>query len=222
MSDPSEAVVVGCILAGGLSTRLGGGDKALADCGGRSLLDRVIAAVAPQVGPLILNANGDPARFAHTGLAVVPDGLPDRPGPLAGILAALDWTAANVPEAAFVATVAADTPFFPAVLVEALADEVAGGSTIVTAASDAGRHPVFGLFPVALRDDLRTFLAAGTTRKVTAWIDRHPVATVRFPPLRLGDALVDPFFNVNTPADLDAARTIAALIESRAAEDPAP
>ncbi len=210
--------VVGCILAGGLSSRLGGGDKGLLDCGGETLLARVISRLAPQVGPLILNANGDPARFGAFGLPVVPDPLPDHPGPLAGILAALEWAAAYVPDAVFVATAAADTPFFPDVLVDALRDEAASSTAIVLAASEAGRHPTFGLFPVALAADLRAFLEAGETRKVTAWIDRHRAATVRFPPLRLGDSLIDPFFNVNTPADLDAARSIATLIASRDGE----
>lgn len=215
MFDPIDAPV-GCILAGGLSTRLGGGDKSLADCGGRPLLARVIDRFAPQVGPLIINANGNPARFSAFGRTVVPDTIAGHPGPLAGILAALDWTAENVPDASYVVTAAADTPFFPEILVEALRDQLSGPDMIVTAASEAGRHPVFGLFPMSLRADLRAFLAEGSTRKVTAWIDTHRVATVHFPPLRLADTVIDPFFNVNSPADLDVARSMAALMASRA------
>lgn len=217
MAHDGDAVV-GCILAGGRSSRFGGGDKCLTMLGATSLLGRVVATLAPQVGSLVLSANGDAARFAGYGLPVLPDGTGDFDGPLAGLLAALDHAAAARPDAAFVATVAADTPFFPDVLVDALLDEVAGRTGVAVAASESGRHPVFALVPVALRGDLRTFLAAGTTRKVGAFLDRHAPAVVRFPPLRLGDAVVDPFFNVNTRADLDAARTMAALIDSARTE----
>jgi len=217
MAHDGDAVV-GCILAGGRSSRFGGGDKCLAMLGGVSLLDRVAATLAPQVGAMVLSANGDPARFARHGLPVLPDGVGDFAGPLAGLLAALDYAAAERPDAAFVATVAADTPFFPDVLVDALLDEAAGRTTVAVAASESGRHPVFALVPVALREDLRAFLAAGATLKVGAFLDRHAPAVVRFPPLSLGDVLVDPFFNINTPADLDAARTVAALIDSARTE----
>jgi molybdenum cofactor guanylyltransferase/molybdopterin-guanine dinucleotide biosynthesis protein MobB len=216
VSFTSDAVV-GCILAGGQSSRMGGGDKGLKPLAGRSMLARVVDRLGAQTVALVLNANGDPARFADTGLPVVPDSVAGFAGPLAGVLAGLDWAAAHHPDAAFVATAAADTPFFPEVLVEALLDEAGSPHTVVLAASDEGRHPVFGLWPVALRDDLRVFLEKGETRKVLAWVDRHRNAVVKFPPLRAGDRLVDPFFNVNTPAELAEAEAIAAELEGEGA-----
>jgi molybdenum cofactor guanylyltransferase/molybdopterin-guanine dinucleotide biosynthesis protein MobB len=205
--------VVGCILAGGQSSRMGGGDKGLKTLAGRPMLARVVERLGAQTTALVLNANGDPARFSDFGLPVVPDSIEGFAGPLAGVLAGLDWAAENHPDAAFVATAAADTPFFPDVLVEALLDEAGSPETVVLAASDEGRHPVFGLWPVALRADLRAFLEKGETRKVLAWVDRHRNATVKFPPLRVGDGLVDPFFNVNTPAELAEAERIAAELD---------
>ncbi len=212
MVSPDQ--VVGCILAGGQSSRMGGGDKGLRPIAGRPMIARVAERLGEQVGAVVLNANGDPARFAGLRLPVVADPVEGFAGPLAGVLAGLDWAAEYRPEAVFVATAAADTPFFPDVLVDAMLDEAATADTVVLAASDEGRHPVFGLWPVALREDLRAFLARGETRKVLAWVERHPHATVRFPPLRAGDRLVDPFFNVNTPVELEEAERIAAEWEA--------
>ncbi|MCC5984159.1 MAG: molybdenum cofactor guanylyltransferase MobA [Rhodobacteraceae bacterium] len=197
---------VGVILAGGRATRMGGGDKGMLRLGGRRIIDHVIDRLGPQVGGLVLNANGDPGRFAGLALPVVADSLPDWPGPLAGVLAGLDWAAAQGAEA--VVSAAADTPFLPRDLVAGLR-AAAGPSGLALAASrDADgklwRHPTFGLWPVALRDDLRAALEGGL-RKVVVWTDRHGAGTAEF-----GVDGPDPFFNVNTPGDLAAAEALAA------------
>lgn len=188
----------GVILAGGLATRMGGGDKGLLTLGGQTLLARVIDRLSPQVAGLALNANGDPARFAETGLPVVADSIEGFAGPLAGVLAGLDWVAEQ--EGDTLVTAAADTPFFPCDLVPRLllAAEGMDRPLALAATPDAtrgtARHPTFGLWPVALRDDLRAALHGGL-RKVVQWTDRHYAATALFPD-------EDTFFNVNTPEDL--------------------
>ena len=197
---------LGVILAGGLATRMGGGDKALLPLGGQSLLARVIARLEPQVAGLALNANGDVSRFAGFGLPVVADSVEGFAGPLAGVLAGLDWAAELGADA--IVTVAADTPFFPCDLVPRLLMASEGmAAPLALAATPRGdadtrsmtagliRHPTFGLWPVALRDDLRAALQDGL-RKVVIWTDRHDGRLAEFP-----DA-GDPFFNVNTPDDL--------------------
>lgn len=188
----------GVILAGGRATRMGGGDKGLRMVGGRRLIDHVIDRLAPQCGGLAINANGDPARLAGFGLPVLPDSLADHPGPLAGVLAGLDWAAAL--GATAIVTAAADTPFFPTDLVARLRAG-AGPSGLCLAASpdETGRvqrHPTFGLWPVALRDDLRAALVGGL-RKIVIWTDAHGAGQVVF-----DSAPFDPFFNVNTPEDI--------------------
>ncbi len=194
---------IGVILAGGLARRLGGGDKALRTVGGRTVLAHLIERLTPQVVRLVLNANEDAARFGMTGLTVVPDDLPDRPGPLAGVLAGLDWAALNAPDVAWVVTVPGDGPFLPSDLVARLHAE-RGGATLACAASGGRTHPVVTLWPVGLRHDLRHVLVAEDMRKVGFYVSRHSPAIVEWP---VGDA--DPFFNVNTPADLaEADRTV--------------
>lgn len=188
---------LGVILAGGLATRMGGGDKALLDLGGRPMLAAVIDRLGPQVAGLALNANGEPARFAAFGLPVLPDTVSGYPGPLAGILAGLEWAAAE--GATHVVSAAADTPFLPRDLVARLT-AVADRAPIVLAETASGLHPTFGLWPVSLRDDLALALAEGT-RKVAAWAESRGAARVRF-----DDSSGDPFFNVNTPEDLEKAR----------------
>ena len=197
---------VGVNLAGGQARRMGGGDKGMLDLGGQAILAHVIDRLAPQVSELALNANGDPTRFNGFGLPVLTDSVTGFPGPLAGVLAGLDW--AQELGASHIVTVAADTPFFPADLVPRLllASEEDGKPIALAATPDPerglSRHPTFGLWPVALADDLRAALAGGI-RKVVAWTDRHGTATARFEVDRF-----DPFFTVNTPDDLDQARAL--------------
>lgn len=189
---------VGVILAGGLATRMGGGDKGLLALGGGTLLDQVIARLEPQVSRMALNANGDPERFAHLNMPVIADSVEGFAGPLAGVLSGLDWAASVGAES--IVTAAADTPFFPCDLVPRLqlAAEGMQHPLVLAATPDPergkARHPTFGLWPVALRDDLRQALQEGL-RKVVMWTDRHGGRIAMFPD-------EDAFFNVNTPDDL--------------------
>lgn len=189
---------LGVILAGGQATRMGGGDKGLRALGGQTLLARVEARLAPQVAALALNANGDPARFAALGLPVIADSVQGFAGPLAGVLAGLDWAAEQGAET--IVTAAADTPFFPCDLVPQLllAAEGMAHPLALAATPDPkrgrARHPTFGLWPVALRNDLRAALHGGL-RKVVLWTDTHGGREALF-------ADEDAFFNVNTPDDL--------------------
>lgn len=189
---------LGVILAGGQATRMGGGDKGLRALGGQTLLARVEARLAPQVAALALNANGDPARFAAFGLPVIADSVQGFAGPLAGVLAGLDWAAEQGAET--IVTAAADTPFFPCDLVPQLllAAEGMAHPLALAATPDPkrgrARHPTFGLWPVALRNDLRAALHGGL-RKVVLWTDTHGGREALF-------ADEDAFFNVNTPDDL--------------------
>ena len=199
--------IPGVLLAGGLARRMGGGDKPMRTIGGRTILERVIARLKPQCDELILNANGDPARFAAFGLSVIPDGVADFPGPLAGILASLDWAAANRPDVAFVLSAAADCPFLPRDLVarlyQALTEE---NAELAVAASDGQSHPVIGLWSVALREELRQALVVEDVRKIDRWTARYKLATVTWPTTPL-----DPFFNANTMDDIAAAERLAEL-----------
>ena len=202
MSHPT----LGLILAGGLARRMGGGDKARIRIGGVTILGRVLACLQPQCDRIIINANGDPARFADTGLPVVPDSVPDFAGPLAGILAGLDWAAARAPEVADIVSVPGDCPFLPVDLVERL--EVARAAEklpLACARSGDWRHPVVGLWPLALREDLRRALVEEDLHKIEVWTARHGVAIATWPAKP-----VDPFFNVNTPEDVVQAEHIAA------------
>lgn len=197
--------VAGVLLAGGQSRRMGGGDKGFRLLGGIPILDRVIERFRPQVGRMVINANGDPARFASTGLPVVADTIEDFAGPLAGVLAGLDWAAANAPAAIWIATVATDAPFIPRDLVARLVVATEEGAELVCAASHGRSHPVIGLWSVRLRDDLRRAVVEENIRKVDIWTQRHRLAVVDFAP-----DPVDPFFNVNTPEDLAAAERLVA------------
>jgi molybdopterin-guanine dinucleotide biosynthesis protein A len=188
---------LGLVLAGGLARRMGGGDKALLKIGNATILDRVLERFTPQCSRVILNANGDPSRFAFTGLPVVADNVPDFAGPLAGVLAGLDWAAAHMPDIAVVASVPGDCPFLPRDLVARLAAARAADQTpLACARSGEWRHPVVGLWPVALRADLRRALTDEGLHKIEMWTARHGVAIADWP-----NEPVDPFFNVNTPAD---------------------
>lgn len=199
------SVVAGVILAGGLSRRMGGGDKPLLSLAGKPMIGHVIDRLGPQCEAVAINANGDPKRFNSFGYPVFPDSIGDFSGPLAGVLSGMEWAAENG-NFTHVVTAAADTPFLPEDLVAKLL-EAAGGSqdTIVLASSNDRRHPVFGLWPVALRDDLRSWMQSTDTFKVLAWVDRHANAKVDFPMTRIGNEVVDPFFNANTPDDMERA-----------------
>lgn len=196
--------LAGVILAGGRSSRMGGGDKFLLDLHGRTILDHVVARMAPQVGTLALNLNGDPQRLAGIDLPVLPDTLPGHQGPLAGVLTALGW--ARSLGIGHVATAAADTPFLPVDLVRRLQHAVADGPQAIAIAMSGGRtHPVFCLWPTALHDDLARFLSSPGNRRVSAFVGAHPHAAVDF--TVAGGP--DPFFNVNTPQDLEEAERLA-------------
>lgn len=201
------ACIPAVLLAGGLARRMGGGDKPMRQIAGKTILERVIARLTPQCDGLVLNANGDPARFAAFGLPVIADTVKDFPGPLAGILAALDWAAANRPDVKFILSAAADCPFLPRDLVsrlyEALTEQ---NAQLAVAASGEQSHPVIGLWSVALRDELRHSLVVEDIRKIDRWTARYPLATVTWP-----TAPVDPFFNANTVEDIAEAERLAAL-----------
>jgi molybdopterin-guanine dinucleotide biosynthesis protein A len=185
---------------------MGGGDKARIRIGGMTILERVLARLAPQCSAIIINANGDPIRFADTGLVVVPDSVPDFAGPLAGILAALDWAAMQVPAMTDVISVPGDCPFLPRDLVPRLLQaRSAAGTPLACARSGEWRHPVVGIWQVALREDLREALIEEGLRKIETWTARHGVAVADWP----ADP-VDPFLNVNTPEDVVHAERIAA------------
>ena len=202
----AHPATLGLVLAGGLARRMGGGDKALLRIGGTTILDRVLARLRPQCTGVILNANGDPVRFAATGLPVVPDSVPDFAGPLAGILAGLDWAAAHAPDVGWVGSVPGDCPFLPRELFGQLhAAREAADMPLACAKSGDWRHPVVALWPVALREDLRRALIGEGLRKIEVWTERHGVALAEWP-----DSPVDPFFNVNTPEDARRAEEIAA------------
>jgi molybdenum cofactor guanylyltransferase len=202
--------VAGLLLAGGQSRRMGGGDKALRLLGGRTLLAHIVERLRPQVAALVLNANGDPARFAGFELPVVADEVPDFAGPLAGVLAGLDWVAAHRPDLSHVASVATDAPFLPKDLVARFVAALKEADADLACAASGGRaHPVFGLWPVRLKEDLRGALFAEGIRKVDLWTARHRLVTVSFP-----DRPVDPFFNANRPDDLEAAAALLGAIET--------
>lgn len=193
---------LGVILAGGQARRMGGGDKGLLPLAKGTLLSHVIARLSPQVADLALNANGDPARFDRYSLPVLADTVGDFPGPLAGVLAGLIW--AETTGASHIVTAAADTPFFPADLVpQLLLASETEQKPIALAVTENGRHPTFGLWPVALRADLEESLRNGV-RKVVQWTEMHGMALAHFP-----TGPFDPFFNVNTPEDLARAETLA-------------
>jgi molybdenum cofactor guanylyltransferase len=198
--------IAGVLLAGGLARRMGGGDKGLRLLAGRPILDWVIERARPQVAALALNANGDPTRFAAWRLPVIADGIPGFAGPLAGVLAGLDWAAAAVAGTTHVASFATDAPFLPQDLVARLGAAVAAGDADLACAASRGQvHPVFGLWPVALRHELRRAVAEEGIRKVDVWTARYRLAVIDFAAVP-----VDPFFNANEPADLAAAEELIA------------
>ncbi len=203
--------VAGVIMAGGLSRRMGGGDKCLRPLAGRPILAHIIARAHPQVGELVLNANGDPARFADFGLPVAADLVAGFAGPLAGVLTGLDWAARHAPGCRWVASFACDAPFLPLDLVTRLLTAVeAEGAEMACAVSDGRAHPVFGLWPVALKDELARAMAEEAVRKVDVWTARYRLARAEFEKVETPAGPLDPFFNTNRPEDLEEAERFAA------------
>lgn len=196
---------LGLVLAGGRARRMGGGDKALLKIGGETILQRVLSRLRPQCAGLIINANGDLKRFESYGAPAVADDVPDFAGPLAGILAGLDWAANSAPGIEWVVSTPGDCPFLPEDFVAKLhAARGAANAPLAYARSGERRHPAAGLWPVSLRADLRRALTEERLHKVEAWANRHDAAIADWP-----DEPVDPFFNVNTPEDLARAEAIA-------------
>ncbi len=200
--------IVGVLLAGGLSRRMGGGDKSLLDVAGQSMMQHVIDRLSPQVHALAINANGDPARFEAFGLPVVPDTIDGFVGPLAGVLAGMRWAETLAEPARWVVTASTDAPFIPEQLVDRLQGEMDLEKAAIALAKSGGHlHPVIGLWPVELADDLEAALRDGV-RKVLHWTDRHGIVAVDFPFVAVGSEEIDPFFNANTPEELDRAREL--------------
>ncbi|MEM9104398.1 MAG: molybdenum cofactor guanylyltransferase MobA [Pseudomonadota bacterium] len=205
---PTAEQIVGCVLAGGQSRRMGGQEKALLSLGGQPMLARVVERLRPQVGHLILNANGDPNRFASFGLPVVADNITGFAGPLAGVEAGMRWALQNAKGATHMVTAATDTPFFPENLLAAFADAITGPDVIVMATSKGNRHPVFTLWPLHLHGDLFGWLQQTDTFKVMAWVQRHNLSLLDFPPFERAGQTVDPFFNANTPEEFAVAENL--------------
>lgn len=201
--------IVGVLLAGGQSRRMGGGDKGLLEIAGRPMLAHVMERFSGQVGDVVLNANGDPARFERFGLPVAADPIEGNVGPLAGVLAGMRWAVRNAPDATHIATASTDAPLIPPDLVQRLSAALEGkAERIALANSDGFVHPVIGLWPVELADDLERAIKDGV-RKVLHWTDRHGTVGVDFAFVRVGGKTIDPFFNANTPEEFD---EVAALI----------
>lgn len=205
----TELKTLGLVLAGGLARRMGGGDKALIEIGGKTILSRVIETLERQCKSVILNANGDTSRFTPFGLPVVSDDIPDFAGPLAGILAGLDWLAAHRPDREWMVSVPGDCPFLPSDLVARLHQvREQAGKPLACAKSGDWRHPVVGLWNVKLRENLRRAIVDEDLHKIEIWTARHGIAIAEWP-----DHPIDPFFNVNTPEDRDRANEIARAIQ---------
>jgi molybdopterin-guanine dinucleotide biosynthesis protein A len=206
MSDIPPPPTFGLVLAGGLARRMGGGDKVRIKIGRSTILDRVLATLSGQCVDIIINANGDPKRFEDTGCTVVPDNVPGFAGPLAGILAGLDWLATQNNGVEWMLSVPGDCPFLPDDLVERLHTarrEMGAGVPLACACSGEWRHPVVGLWPVALRESLRKALVDEDLRKIEVFTARHGVAIAEWP-----DQPIDPFFNVNSPEDVKRAEEV--------------
>jgi molybdopterin-guanine dinucleotide biosynthesis protein A len=207
------AETVGVVLCGGRSSRMGGGDKCLLRLGEATILRRAIQRLQPQVAALAVSANGDPSRFSAYGMPILGDSVPGFAGPLAGVLAAMQW-ATGFAGCGSLLTVAGDTPFFPGDLAERLAEAVSSPPARIAVATSAGRrHPVFALWPLTLKERLEHFLTVAGDRRVSAFIDAQGAVEVTFPMVaRIGKAF-DPFFNVNTPEDLTEARRISEILD---------
>ena len=206
MSHAPGHGIIGVLLAGGQSRRMGGGDKCLRKLNGETILSRIVRRARPQVQHLILNANGDTSRFADQGLSIVKDVIPDHAGPLAGVLTGMEWARENMPEAPWIATFPNDAPFFPDDLVVSMHEAVDLANDDLACAGSLGRrHPVFGLWPVWLCDNLRHAVEEEGVRKIDEWTSRFRLVEVDFPA-----SPHDPFFNINSPEDLAEAEGLVA------------
>ena len=202
----ASLTIVGILLAGGLSRRMGGGDKNLLQLGGKSILRHVVERIAPQVDTLILNANGDAGRFAEYGLPVVGDVIDGYAGPLAGVLTGLEWASVNSPSCEWVATFATDAPFVPKNLVVELLNSIeANGADMACAMSKDRTHPPFAIWPIRLKDALRAAMVDEEMRKIDLWTARYKIVHVPFE-----EKGIDPFFNINKPDNLDEAEQLLA------------
>ena len=202
----SDSTVCGLLLAGGRSRRMGGRDKALLTIARKPLLCHVIETVGPQVGSLVLNANGDPQQYAEFGIPIAGDVVEGFAGPLAGVLTGLEWARDNVPGCRWIASFACDAPLVPADLVSRLLAAAGDEGADMACARSGGRdHPVFGLWPVQLAGELRHAVVEEGLRKVDVWTGRYRLARAEF-----GTSPVDPFFNINRPEDLIAAEALMA------------
>ncbi|MES0383492.1 MAG: molybdenum cofactor guanylyltransferase MobA [Hyphomicrobium sp.] len=200
----SSEHVVGILLAGGKSSRMGGGDKCLRSVGGRPILARIIERLEPQVTGMVINANGEAARFAEFGLPVVADSIAGFVGPLAGIHAGLEWVKSNRPDVRYAITAPTDTPFLPADLVDRFIAQLKVSPSLLVARSDAGMHPVVALWPVELSTDLEDALRHGN-RKAGEFVRQHSAIEVYFETAKVGGSLIDPFLNINEPEELSKA-----------------
>lgn len=202
---------LGVLLAGGLSRRMGGGDKGLMPLGGKPVMKHAFERLAGQTDQVIINANGDPSRFASFETTIVPDTISGFAGPLAGVLAGMRYAQSLKIPPTFIVSAAADTPFFPTDLIERLLQAPNSNLTIVLATSNGRRHPVFGLWPVALADHLDAWLRHEENRKVLKWVDQHSWAQADFENMVFLDDELDPFFNINTPEEFAKAEKLLAM-----------
>lgn len=206
MATAAKSDVAGVLLAGGLARRMGGGDKPLKTLGGRPILNHVIERARPQVSDLLLNVNGDMSRFSGYGLPMATDVIDGHAGPLAGILTGMEWAAENAADATWLASFATDAPFFPEDLVDRLLAETrAAGAEMACAMSNERTHPVFAIWPIALRGELRRAMETEDMRKIDAWTARYRIVHVDFE-----TGALDPFFNINKPENLAEAEALLA------------
>lgn len=222
-ADPEQARnrwahrTLGVVLAGGQSARMGGEDKALIEIDGESLLSHCAKRLTPQVGKLVVSGHDGDVRFG-TAWQVIPDLLPDHAGPLSGILSAMRWAEANAPDFFWIASVAVDTPFFPDTLVDRFIMAMGGPEPAIVLAQSGERvHPTFGLWPIALADDLEAFLKSGE-RKTRLWAESQTCSHAHFAGLMIDDIEVDPFFNINEQDDVPVAEAIVAALKEQAEE----
>lgn len=212
----NQSGIVGAILAGGRSSRMGGNEKAFLELAGQPLIQIALERLRPQAETVIVNANGDPARMKILEVPVQKDVFTGFAGPLAGVHASMHWTKQNRPHATHICTIAADTPFFPNDLVVKLEENADTPDTIVLAASNGFRHPVFGLWPVSLIKNLEDFLETGETGKVMAFVKQHDWKETNFDDRDIDAVSIDPFFNINTPDELEMARQFQEQIDIHA------